>query len=109
MTDVRHLQELKEGIQNRQMVLGYFSTPTCNVCKVLKPKIKELLKQNFQKVHFFYVDIETVPEAQGEYMVFAVPTIIVFVEGKEIKRFSRHIGVGEVEDILNRYYDILFG
>ena len=34
-------------IENDEAALFYFSTPTCNVCKVLKPKVKELIEEDF--------------------------------------------------------------
>lgn len=108
MSQIKTLSDFQDKILNDFMVIGYFSTPTCNVCKVLRPKIQKLIEEQFPKAAFSYIDLELVPEAQGEFLVFAVPTIIVFVDGKEIKRFSRHISVDDVKQLIERYYSILF-
>jgi len=38
----------------------------------------------------------------GQYLVFAVPTIILFSMGAEQQRWSRIFSVGDVEIALNR-------
>ena len=88
--------EILEIIRSRPLVLGYFSTPGCNVCKSLLPKVKRLVAE-YPEFTFVYVDTEQHPYLAGQYMVFAVPTLILFAEGREWKRFSRFIGLAELE------------
>jgi len=88
-------------LNNTEIVLGYFSFQECSVCKVLKPKVKKLL-QDYPKVKFLYVDIHQHPEISGQLLVFAVPTIIIFYQGKEATRFSRHFSIQDLETALNR-------
>ncbi|MPN50903.1 hypothetical protein SDC9_198543 [bioreactor metagenome] len=47
-------------------------------------------------------------EASGEFMVFTVPTLILFAEGKEIARQGRFINFDELEFEVNRWYEFLF-
>lgn len=82
--------------------VAYFSTPECNVCKVLRPKVEELVSQK-PRVRFLYVDSQKYPSLSGQHLVFAAPTIILFLDGREINRFSRNVSLGE----LDRYIDIL--
>ena len=88
-------------INKHEIILGYFSYPECSVCKVLKPKVQELLK-DYPDVTFLYVDIHKHPEISGQLLVFAVPTIIIFYRGKESARFSRHFALQDLESALNR-------
>jgi len=89
-------------------VLAYFSTKQCNVCKVLKPKIKDLLKENFPEIKFVYVDTEDCPEIAAQNSVFAVPTITVFFDGKEFLRKSRNVGLEQFKEEIARPYEMLF-
>jgi len=86
-------------IKNSPFLLAYFSFEGCQVCKVLKPKVQELLK-NFTEFEFLYIDTDEHPVLKGQYLVFTVPTIIIFQEGRELKRFSRHISLVTLEDYL---------
>lgn len=90
-------------------VMMYFSTPDCNVCKVLKPKVKALLASEFPEMRFFYVDCNEHPDVAAQESVFAVPTIIVYFEGRETVRNSRNFGIDELRHSLERPYQLLFG
>ena len=88
-------------LNNTEIVLGYFSFPECSVCKVLKPKVQEFLR-DYPGVTFLYVDIHQHPEISGQLLVFAVPTIIIFYQGKEAARLSWHFSIQDLETALNR-------
>lgn len=89
-------------------LLAYFSTEACNVCKVLKPKVGELIEKGFPKIKTVYVQTDKIPEAAAQNQVFAVPTILVFFEGREYIRKSRNIGIGELQQEIDRPYSMFF-
>ena len=103
----KSLQQLNETITKENFVLVYFSHEKCNVCKVLKPKVAEMLNKNFPKVKMIYADTVENPEIAGQNSIFAVPTIVTYVEGKEYFRRSRNIGIRELEDLIERPYSII--
>ena len=86
----------------------YFSTPECNLCKVLKPKVMELLNEKFEKIKFAYVDCEKSKELAAQNRIFAVPTILFYLDGKEMFRKSRHIGLSEIDQEISRPYSLFF-
>ena len=92
-------EKLQQAIQQKPLVLGYFSTPECNVCRSLLPKVKQLLS-NYPNYEFVYINTNTHPMLAGQHMVFAVPTLIVFAHGREWKRFSRFVNLPELEAAL---------
>ncbi|MDT8323883.1 MAG: thioredoxin family protein [Bacteroidota bacterium] len=81
-----------DRIRNSSSLVAYFSTPTCTVCKVLRPKIEAMVAER-SGVEFLYVDSSLYPAVAGQHMVFAVPTIVLFVDGRERRRFSRNLSV----------------
>ena len=106
ITNIESIEQAKKVIKDNDAVLLYFSTPQCRVCKVLKPKIHDMLEQKFPKVRMFYVDIEKLPQAGGEFSVFAAPTLVFYMDGREFLRHSRNIGVTELEARIERPYSI---
>lgn len=58
--------------------------------------------EQFSSIEFLYVDVHLHPVLKGQYLVFTVPTLILFREGKELKRYSRHFSLGELETYLIR-------
>ncbi len=82
-------------------VVAYVSTPTCSVCKVLRPKVEEEVAGR-AGVEFMYIDSTVHPAVAGQHMVFAVPTVLIFIEGREYRRFSRNFSLEEFVDALDR-------
>ena len=89
-------------------LLAYFSTEICNVCKVLKPKVNEMIQHEFPKIKLVYIKSDILPELAAQNQVFAAPTILVFFEGKEYIRKSRNIGIGELQREIERPYSMIF-
>lgn len=105
---IHTLEEFQTLIEKEDAVLIYFSHEQCNVCKVLKPKVAHLLHDEFPKMKMVYADTEKSPEIAGQNRVFAVPTIVVFIGGREAFRRSRNIGVGELSELIERPYQMMF-
>ncbi|MCK5760686.1 MAG: thioredoxin family protein, partial [Candidatus Delongbacteria bacterium] len=76
------INEFNNIIADKIVAVSYFSHDECNVCKVLKPKVKTLVDK-YDDFGFTYVNTKESPEICGQYTVFTVPTVLVFVEGKE--------------------------
>ncbi|WP_349352657.1 MULTISPECIES: thioredoxin family protein [unclassified Flagellimonas] len=82
--------------------LIFFTSKTCGVCKVLKPKLLEAVQANFPKVSIRLVDVEEEEEFTGQSMVFTLPVVIIKVDGREMYRFARSFSVYEVLEKLKR-------
>lgn len=102
------LEDFKLLTQNEQALLAYFSTDSCNVCKVLKPKVEELVKIQFPMVKMVYIKSDLQSEVAAQYRIFAAPTILVFFEGRETIRKSRNFSLDELRRDIDRPYSILF-
>ncbi len=107
-TDLIKEDDFNKFISHNPGAMVYFSTSSCNVCKVLKPKIIELLIEKYPNVCFAYVDCEKSKELCAQNGIFAVPTILFFMDGKEIFRKSRNMGLEEIDNEISRPYSIFF-
>lgn len=97
------------SFKEEQGVLAYFSTETCSVCHVLKPKVEELVLQKFPNLKLISVKSDQYPEIAAQNQVFTAPTILVFFEGREYIRKSRNIGILELQEAIERPYSLVFG
>ena len=100
------LNEFENNIVEKIVTVVYFSHDECNVCKVLKPKVIGLVEK-YDDFGFIYVNTNESPDICGQYTVFTVPTVLVFVEGKESKRFSRNFAMTELEELLDRFNELI--
>lgn len=107
MKTIYNLEELQQLVEDATIAVIYFSNDACNVCRILKPKIREMLDMQFPKAAFVYVDIEKSPVISGQYRVFTIPTIDIYVDGKEHARFSRNVTMHDFEAAIRKPYDIL--
>ncbi len=106
-TDKITLSEFHSFTSSNQAAAVYFSTPDCNVCKVLKPKFIEFLQTDFPRIKFLYVDVSQSKELAAQQNIFAVPTILFFFDGKEFFRKSRIVNFEELRDELERIYKLI--
>ena len=104
MEGIYNIQELQDKIAREKALVLYFSSDSCSVCKVLKPKVTELLRDKFPLIRALYVDIEKSPVISGQFRVFTIPTILIFFEGKEQVRYSRNISMHQLEAAIERLY-----
>ena len=98
----------KKQLIDNQSVALYFTSPECNVCKVLKPKVRELIDQKFPEMDLHFIDITENPETAAAFQVFTVPVILIYFEGREYIRKVRNIGLIELEKEISRPYELLF-
>ena len=84
--------------QNKAIVL-YFTTTSCNVCKSIFPKLEALMQDYTNPT--IKIDAEQFPDIAGQHLIFTVPTILVFFEGKEVLRESRFIDFAKIERMLD--------
>ena len=101
------IEIINDTIEKNLAVMLYFSAPTCNVCHALKPKLTSAIENNFESFKIVSVDISLTPEIASHFSVFAIPTLLIFLDGKEFLRKSRHMSVDEVIREIKRPYDIM--
>jgi len=106
-TKISSLENLESILADKIAVIIYFTSPACNVCKVLRPKLMEITANTYPDMGRYYVDISETPEISAEYSVFAAPTIIVLFDGKEFARKSRSMSPELLMKEIERPYSIL--
>ena len=99
-----------QSIKRIEDIANLSTTPVAMViaktkmCSVCAPVAKRLIEEmaDYPTVPLYEVYIEDVPAFRGQYMVFTVPTILLFFEGKEIHRESRFIDFNRIHSLLSK-------
>ena len=107
MTHITNQEQLQNSINTGNPVLIYFSGENCSVCKVLKPKIEEEITKNFPKFELFEVKTDIYFELTAQFMIFSIPTTIVYFDKKEFKRYGRNISIQIFIEELKRPYNLI--
>ncbi len=104
---MNRIETIEQTLREQPAVMLYFSAPGCNVCHALKPKLTEAIETNFDAFTIISVDISETPEISSHFGVFAIPTLLIFLDGREFLRKSRNMSVGEVIEAIRRPYEIM--
>ncbi len=99
-------EDFRQILDQHPIVVGYFSTENCNVCKVLRPQVRQIVN-SIPHAHFEYIDTDQSPMLCGQYLVFSVPTIILFVDGREAKRFNRYLFLQELQAFIEQITELV--
>lgn len=106
-TTLTDLKELHDKLKTEPALVLYFSSPSCSVCHVLRPKLMEALEKAYPSIVRCHADISLTPEIAAEFQVFSAPTIIVFFEGREFIRKGRAVSVEGLLQEIQRPYEML--
>lgn len=108
MLDLQNADEIRRLIKEKDLVVVLFSDLSCNVCLAIMPDLK-ILSQSYPNAIFIASNVVATRALIGEYLIFVYPTIIVYAQGRETKRFERVFAMDAIEETLNRYNTLLFG
>jgi len=104
---MNRIKEIETTVKENLAVMLYFSAPSCNVCHALKPKLLDAIESNFEEFKIISIDVSQEQEIAAHFSVFAIPTVLVFLDGREFLRKSRHMSVDEVVREIQRPYEIM--
>jgi thioredoxin 1 len=91
MADIPKLEEAAfetEVLNSPLPVLVDFTAVWCGPCKMLDPVVMQLSQDWSGKVKIVKLDVDDNNNLAVQYGVMAVPTLILFVNGKVVQRVS---------------------
>ena len=101
------IENINNTIKDNIAVMLYFSSPSCGVCHSLKPKLIEAIKVNFDKFKIVDIDISVSQDIASSFSVFSIPTVLIFLDGKEFFRKSRNMSIDGLIKEIKRPYEIM--
>ena len=104
---ITSIDQFSEILKTEKATIIYFTSPKCNVCKTLRPKIMELMSEEFPEMGRYYADIAETQDVPAQFSVFTAPTILVFLEGNEFARKSRAMSPAHLVEEIRRPYNIM--
>lgn len=77
-------EDFNDIISNGKVVVDFFAT-WCGPCKMLGP-VFEKVSDEVNDVKFVKLDVDKFNDIARQYGVMSVPTLILFENGKEVKK-----------------------
>lgn len=107
MKEFENMEEINKFILSGRMRLLYLSRPDCGVCTVIKPKVEGIIDL-FPELEGAYIDMDKLPQSAGEFSIFTIPGILLYIDGKESIREARYISIEDLTSRIERFYEMIY-
>lgn len=95
ITEIKTQAELDAILTQGKPVLADFWASWCGPCKVQGPIFTEA-SEKMPEVNFVKINVDEAPELASSFGILSIPTLVVFKDGKEVKR---EVGVHDLEKL----------
>jgi thiol-disulfide isomerase/thioredoxin len=106
--ELQTIEQIEKHISEEPAAMVYFYNDNCAPCHSLRPKVIDLVKEDFPKMKLAFVNTLKYPELPAKFNVFANPTLITFFDGREYKRESKYISIPQLAASIERPYSLIF-
>ncbi len=102
------IEEIKNLIAKEAAVIIYFYSDNCAPCLSLRPKVQQLVDEQYPEIKLAFVNSEKHPAFPAEYSIFSNPTLLLFFDGREYRRESKYISIPQLSEAIERPYNMIF-
>lgn len=95
--------DFKQNIPGEGLSVVDFSTPWCPPCKVLLPILEDLQRDYDDTVSVLKINPDDSPATASEYMVMAMPTVIIFKDGMPVEKLVGLRPKEVYQNLINKY------
>ncbi|MCL2341605.1 MAG: thioredoxin [Firmicutes bacterium] len=81
-------------------LVDFFAT-WCPPCKMLAPVVDKVAKEYENKLNFYKINVDNNIDIAKKYQIMSVPTLIVFRDGRPVKKASGVMSESELKNFIN--------
>lgn len=98
----RDFEIFQNILQKNTYTIVFFEGKNCQVCHALLPKIQAIVESDFPGTPLEIVNTDANPDIAGQYIVFTLPLILVFKQGREVVRIGGKNPIHEIKEKLKQ-------
>jgi thioredoxin 1 len=81
----------QEVLRSDKPVLVDFWAAWCGPCRMIAPVLEEIAAEQAEKIKIAKLDVDANPVWPGKFGVRAIPTMILFKDGREAQRLVGYV------------------
>ena len=101
MKVIKNYQDI-DTIINQELVMVIAKTHTCSSCQTIAGMLESNLA-NYHEIESYAIYVDDIDKFRGEHLIFSVPTVIIFSEGKELLRESRYMNYTKMDRLIEMF------
>lgn len=101
MKIIKSYDDVKDVIK-KDFVMIIAKSHTCTACHSILDMLKRSVS-NIDDIEIYNVFVDDLDKFRGEHLIFSVPTVLIFSNGKELLRESRYINYDKITRIIDVY------
>lgn len=101
MNEIKKYSEIHQVLQ-KDLVMVIAKSHNCSMCN----SILQMLEQNvsnLDQIEKYAIYIDDIDQFRGDHLIFSVPTVLIFSNGKELLRESRYINYAKIDRLIDLY------
>ena len=98
------LEEINTFIEDKRLTFLYIGRTNCGVCQALLPQVQALM-QDYPEIMLGHINADHVEEVAGAFLVFTIPVLLLFFEGKEYVREARIVHMDLFKEKIDKIYE----
>jgi len=101
MKILHNIKEVNDAI-NKDLCLIVAKSHSCTVCNTANRLLENNVK-DLDKIESYNIYVDDVDEFRGQHSIYAVPTVVIYSNGKELLRESRFINYDKIQRLIDLY------
>ncbi|GAE13984.1 thioredoxin [Bacteroides pyogenes] len=98
------MEKFEDLIKSPTPVLVDFFAEWCGPCKAMKPVLEEVKSMVGDNARIVKIDVDQHRELAIQHRIQAVPTLMLFKNGKAVWRYSGIIQAKELKNVIEQNY-----
>jgi len=95
-----------EVLESEKLVLVDFWAPWCAPCRMVSPVIEQVAENMDGKMKFGKLNTDENQKTARDFQIMAIPTLLIFKDGKEVDRIIGFKPKEQLEEQLNSLISI---
>lgn len=98
------IEDVLAFINDHELTFLYISRPNCSVCHSLWPQVQKMMAK-YPEIKMGHINADQVMEVAGQFSIFTVPVLLLFVDGKEYIREARIVHMDVLDKKIRKIYE----